>query len=289
MTMHREFPHTALDQSGRPAFPSLRNAEELNLRFDRIEERLTTLEQLLGEFLNAKREFPTDSDRVATESPSDAAPRGHNTAQAKPGLLTSQHEDDAELDASVRDYVERLLRKDDANPSPASLELAPPANAPEVSERNDTALVQDLQDAQDAFEESPPTTVPENVDAGPGLERPENAPDTPPKSHELPPLRLPPERETSLDALREVANLSATAAIRTFEKSQAVRKTADRLPLLFIGLACGLMLLYSAVTSGQTALFVGAGAAFVGAALTSSQLLVILRRWLAASRPVETR
>ena len=103
----------------------------------------------------------------------------------------------------------------------------------------------------------------------------------------LAPLSLPPERESSLDAMREVANLSATAAIRDFEKNQAARKTFDRLPLLLIGVVCGLMLLYSALASGRSGMFVGAGAAFVGAALTAWQLLAVARRWLSASQPVE--
>ena len=81
--------------------------------------------------------------------------------------------------------------------------------------------------------------------------------------------------------------MSATAAIRTFEKQQAARKTFDRLPLLLIGLVCGLMLLFSAFSSGKSGMFVGAGAAFLAAALTAWQVLVVARRWLWASRPVE--
>jgi hypothetical protein len=34
-------------------------------------------------------------------------------------------------------------------------------------------------------------------------------------------------------------------------------------------------------------MFVGAGAAFVGAALTAWQLLVVARRWWSASQPAE--
>ena len=102
----------------------------------------------------------------------------------------------------------------------------------------------------------------------------------------LAPLRPRPERDANLEAMRLVANLSATAAIRTYEKSQAARKTVDRLPLLLIGLVCGLMLLYSAFSSGQAAMLVGAGVAFVGVALTAWQVLFIFFRWLAASQPV---
>jgi hypothetical protein len=87
--------------------------------------------------------------------------------------------------------------------------------------------------------------------------------------------------------MRAVASLSAKAAIRTYEKSQAARKTVDRLPLLLIGLICALMLLYTAFSSGEKFLLVGAGVAFLGAALTAWQVMLIVLRWLAASQPVQ--
>jgi hypothetical protein len=242
------------------------------------------LEQLLGELLHAKCEPKSSDERGMTEPQDDATPATQSPAPESTSLPPwSQGENDEELDASVRDYVERLLRKDGANPPDPLLEFPFPANGPTVAEPGGTT------ESRDPPEESAPATTERNTDEAVALKRAEDMPDVLPHQSNVLPRRLPPERETSLDALREVANLSATAAIRTFEKSQAARQTVDRLPLLFIGVACGLMLLYSAFASGQTAMFVGAGAAFVGAALAGSQVLVILRRWLAASQPVETR
>lgn len=284
MTIQREYPETASDPSGGSCIPSPPNADDVALRLGRIEERLTSLEQLLGELLSAKCEPHSSDLRGTTESQDDATPAPQSPAPVSTSLPPwSQGENDEELDASVRDYVERLLRKNGENSPDPPLESPCPANDPTVAEPGGTT------ESPDTPEESASATTERNTDEAVALKRAEDVPDVLPRQSDLLPRRLPPERETSLDALREVANLSATAAIRTFEKSQAARQTADRLPLLFIGVACGVMLLYSAFASGQTAMFVGAGAAFVGAALAGSQVLVILRRWLAASQPVETR
>lgn len=283
MTMPREFLPTAPARPQGSSLPSGHNAEELARRFDRLEQRLALLEQMFDARLGASGK-PQNTGGQAAPAPSrHATPPLPAAAHPILAPATSPQEDDAELDASVRDYVARLLRKDNANATPASQHCEPPTDPAADNESSRTPL------QQGAPEESPLPPNRDSADEPPELIESENASDLSREPSDPRPLRLPPERETNLDALREVANLSATAAIRTFERSQAVRKTADRLPLLLIGLACGLMLLYSALTSGQATLFVGAAAAFGGAALAGSQLLVILTRWIAASQPLEPR
>jgi hypothetical protein len=283
MTMPSEFLQNAPTRPQGCSFPSGQNAEDIALRFDRLEQRLALLEQMLGARLDASGDPQDIAGRVAPEPSFDAAPLAPAASHPILAPATCPQEDDAELDASVRDYVARLLRKDNANPMPASQECEPPTDPSAVRESSGTRF------QQAAAEVSPLPPNRRCADEPPESIESENTPALSREPSDPRRLRLPPERETNLDALREVANLSATAAIRTFERSQAVRKTADRLPLLLIGLACGLMLLYSALTSGQTTLFVGAAAAFGGAVLAASQLLVILSRWLAASQPLEPR
>jgi len=290
MTVPREFPQRSAGRAGGVPPPDRQSPEDTDLRFRRIEDRLASLEEMLGELLRSQGKPRCSDARTAAEPLHEPAP-----VTQRPSLdsgqppLWSQREDGEELDPVVRDYVERLLAKGKANPPEPSAEIEHPADAPTVIERSGTGAFQDAIALRDAIEEAAPATAERNADDESASEPWQAAADTVPHGSDLMPLHRPAERETNLDALREVANQSATAAIRTFDRSQAARKTVDRLPLLVIGVSCGLMLLYSAFASGQTAMFVGAGAAFVGAALTGSQLVVILRRWLAACLPVETR
>lgn len=163
-----------------------------------------------------------------------------------------------------------------------------PAEEPVTADTGDSAEPQDTAQSSSPTAEDSPSAPPEvYVPEAAVADLVEDQPDISPAPYVLAPLSLPPEQESSLDAMREVANLSASAAIRTFEKQEAARKTFDRLPLLLVGLFCGLTLLYSAFASGKSAMFVGAGAALLAAALTASQLLVVACRWLWASRPAE--
>jgi hypothetical protein len=267
------------------------SVELVSLRFDRIEDRLNSLERMLSELIHSRCEPPTvgvdlghqvqpvpsvQPETAVAQSQAEAPPR----ATAMP--VWEQRGDGEELDVSVRDYIERLLKKDSVSPLHPSLQasqvaaIAPPVDSP----RQDG----DAQSPPAAWEEPGPEEV--AVGVLPPAHRFEESPDATPASAGLVPLRPRPERDANLEAMRLVANLSATAAIRTYEKSQAARKTIDRLPLLLIGLVCGLMLLYSALSSGQAAMLVGAGVAFVGAALTAWQVLFIFFRWLAAAQPV---
>jgi len=284
MTTQREFPQISVDQSSGFPAPDRRCEEETDLRFRRIEDRLAWLEQMLGQLLPSKCEPSCSDERNAAEPLDETMPMTQRPSlESGPLPPWSQREEDEELDPVVRDYVERLLQKGNVNPTDTTRELEPAADAPAFNEQSGVMT------SRNTIAEAAPTTAERNAADEPARESWDKVADALPHPSDLIPLHRPAERETNLRALREVANQSATAAIRTFEKSQAAHKTVDRLPLLVIGVTCGLMLLYSAFATGQTAMFVGAGAAFVGAALTGSQLVVILRRWLAASRPVETR
>ena len=323
--------HPANEQAADPAAGSDAGPGDIYLRFDRLEGRLSSLEQMIGELLNqqhqaathpattdhppqvkpfpavyaeadipAVRKEPSNPEvmpdaRQATEtvaagnlspcvssSPASAPPVASATqpAAAEPDApqvpLWAQRKDDEELDQSVREYIERLLKQ-----------VRTPTEEPAPAAAGDSAEQQsNARPAPAAAAEPPSAASEENVPEAAAADAVEGQPAIVPAPSVLAPLRLPPERESNLDAMREVANLSANAAIRTFEKHEAVRKTFDRLPLLLIGLVCGLMLLYSAFSSGKSDLFVGAGAAFLAAALTAWQVLVVARRWLWASPPL---
>jgi hypothetical protein len=98
------------------------------------------------------------------------------------------------------------------------------------------------------------------------------------------PRSLPPERLANLAEMRELANISATAAIRTFEKGRAAKHAFDRLPLLMVGLSCGLFLLYFATTCDsplmRLSLYGGAGLSFLAAAVAAGQAISVLSRWI---------
>lgn len=288
-------PTAADDAAARPA-RSATWPGDIHLRFDRLEKRLTSLERMIGELLHLQHQANPSS--TAAEAPPTFSPVPEPEpwppleAEVQPAAVETaapqnpswaEGNDDAELDVSLRAYLERLLgpaKDPDEKPVPATAELYVPAELPTPSPSSESPA----QEAEAESPSPPPAQDVRDVAGAETIEEPTSA------SAELPllaPLSLPPESELKLDAMREVANLSATAAIRDFEKNQAARKTFDRLPLLLIGVICGLMLLYSALSSGKSGMFVGAGAAFVGAALTAWQLLIVARRWLSASQPVE--
>jgi hypothetical protein len=266
-------------------------AEAVNVRFDRIEDRLDSLERMLGELIQSRWDPPTvgvesghrlqavpaaQPEAVSARSQAEEPPR----AAALP--VWDQRGDGEELDDSVRDYIERLLKRDSPNPLPPS---SPASQMAAIQPPLDSPRQEEDAEASPAARE-PSVAGEATVGDLPPVHRFEESPVATPGSASLHPLRPRPERDANLEAMRLVANLSATAAIRTYEKSQAARKTFDRLPLLLIGLICGLMLLYSAFSSGQAAMLVGAGVAFVGAALTAWQVLFIFFRWRAAAQPV---
>lgn len=265
-------------------------AEVVHLRFDRIEDRLILLERMLGELIHLRGQPQTVAVRSAPElqvaaTPAQSQAQGQTQTQSQAEATElppwDQRNDDEELDVSVRDYIERLLKQGSVGP----LERPETGRTPAIEQPN-AAPRQDAEAESSPTAMEPPVQVEVNVSVPAAAHRFEVLPDATSGPASLTPQRLRPERDANLDAMREVANLSATAAIRTYEKSQAARKTVDRLPLLLIGLVCGLMLLYSGFSSGEKSMLVGAAVAFVGAALTAWQVLFILRRWLAASQPV---
>lgn len=264
-------------------------AEVVNARFDRIEDRLESLERMLRELITTRAEPRMDGARPTASEQPVAVPAVSQVAAPIPAAPVPAWEpssDDEELDESVREYVDRLLKRDEAKrvarrvEPPQTPPTKPSASSLRPRADDEAAVAKPPAAAMAPAAAEPPVSIPPMVAPS------EELPDTASLAGSLPVRRPRPDHDVNLEAMRLVANLSATAAIRTYEKSQAARKTMDRLPLLLIGVVCGLMLLYTAWSSGASAMLVGAGVAFVGAALTAWQLLFILFRWLAASRPV---
>ncbi len=106
------------------------------------------------------------------------------------------------------------------------------------------------------------------------------------------PRSLPPERLANLNEMRALANISATAAIRIFEKGRVAKNTFDRLPLIMVGVSCGLFLLYFATTCDsqlmKLLLYAGVGFSFLAAAVATGQALSVLFRWMATARSPKT-
>jgi hypothetical protein len=109
-----------------------------------------------------------------------------------------------------------------------------------------------------------------------------------PSAESYSPRSLPPERLANLNELRELANISATAAIQTFEKGRAARNAFDRVPLIMVGLSCGVFLLYFATTCEsqmmQLLLYLGVGLSFLAATVAAGQAVSVLFCWLATAR-----
>jgi len=268
--------------------PENAGAEAASSRFDRIEDRLDSLERMLRELISCRAEPPIGVPSAVLSAPETVPTATCRAAplSAAPARPWEQTSDDEELDASVREYVERLLKRDEVARNGRSPEPAPtaPSTPPMPPSRAQASSPRPELDDEPAADTRPP--VEPAADIKRMAARFEDAPDTAPLPTSLTLPRPHPDHDVNLEAMRMVANVSASAAIRSYEKTQAARKTLDRLPLLLIGVVCGLMLLYTAFSSGAAAMLVGAGVAFLGAALTAWQLLFIFFRWLAASRPV---
>jgi hypothetical protein len=226
-----------------------------------------------------------------------------------------------DVDESVRDYVAHLLqrissesdqknivdRPDATQELPAGREAA---SSPQNQSRGDAATVRESQADQHTASSLDPGQL--QSPGGPSvwkspLEETERmqtllwpssgadaagaaASTSPMLSAGFAPRSLPAERLANLAEMRELANLSAKAAIRSFEKTRAAKHAFDRLPLMMVGLACGLFLLYFAGTCGgqfmQTLLYAAVGFSFLAAAAAAGQAVLVLIRCLAVSPDV---
>jgi len=256
---------------------------DIHDRFDRLETRLSRLERMIGELLQLQHQTKTHSAVTDMTSGNTFSPHLDSEMDAAPAAASApqpprwtEPKYDEELDHSVREYIEQLLGR-----------VSEPNAEPVPAAEDDWAAAQRVgQPDQQAVTESLGVRSDENLPEAAAADVAEEPWPTPQEPPLLAPLSLRPESESHLNAMREVANLSAIAAIRGFEQQEVARKSFDRLPLLLTGLACGLMLLYSAFSSGKSGMFLGAVAAFVAAALTAWQLLALARRWRLASQPV---
>ncbi len=311
------------------------SAQEADLRFERLEQRMASLEQMMGALLGRQHVEPLPEPRAAPEPRATLKPAQPTdfAGPASPHNVVST-EDDTELAASLRDYVAKLVQRSKpppareaaspvalprSNSEPAAVTSASAVNAPQLAQAaRSSSSVQcelvetratnapQLQRERTAVEPARPSAdrdgaltdrIPFAATGSAGRDAQSggdwewqphagDGSDAIRRHAALMPPRQSSEPEADLGALREVANQAATAAIRCYEKSEAARRTVGRLPLLVVGIICGLMLLYTAQASGQKMMFLGAGAAFLAAAMTAWQVLVIFRRWLAASKPV---
>ncbi len=178
-------------------------------------------------------------------------------------MLGGEQRDEEELGQSVQEYLQRLLGPT-STPKPEPVAVCkkdPPAQPDRITE-------------EEVCIPAPANDIAEVIVK-------ELAPDLPeaePARSPLTPLRRSTECETNLNAMREVANLSATVAIRKHDNKEAVRKTMHR--LLLIALVVGPMVLYAAFSSGRIAWSLGMGAVALAGALIVWQVLVValLRR-----------
>ena len=207
----------------------------------------------------------------------DEPSRGSGAEVHKPSELPSWAEayQGDDVDESVKDYVERLLQrvgnagdkrdKEEAESSSAGVWAARPQAT--VEESPILAAIMSEEDESPSVSSVP--TEPADLPVEPYA-----------------PRSLPPERLTSLLEMREVANVSAEVAIRTFEKNRAAKNAIDRVPLMLVGLACGIFLLYFATTQNaglpQVLLFAGAAVSLLAGAGAGWQAVSVLRRWMSS-------
>jgi hypothetical protein len=181
------------------------------------------------------------------------------------------YDSDDDVDESVRDYIARLLDRvggDSQKPPLPQGGKAVSSQPPSLDKPSGPSPAKSEPVAPEA-EESPAASS-EPVE--PAIE--EAAGDV------YVPRSLPPERTTNIGAMRELANISAEAAIRCYEKNQAAKSFLEKSSIALVALGCGVFLLYWAITYGHITMYMGAAAAFTAAAVAAWQVLMILLRWL---------
>ncbi len=288
--------------------------EQCGARFTDFESRLSSIERQLDQLAEARRNAPlhlADSDPYVGDNKASASPaisdgsaprglplaslneeaaysacpvdglddelRGSGAEAHKPSDLPSWAEayQGDDVDESVKDYVEHLLRrvgnagdKKDEGEAEATRANSRADGAPATAGRSPIL-------AAIISEEDDPPTISQVPDESCDL------PDEP-----YAPRSFPPERLTSLSEMREVANVSAQAAIRTFEKNLAHKNALDRVPLMLVGLACGIFLFFFATTRNagfaQALLFAGAAVSLIAGAGAGWQAVSVLRRWMSS-------
>ncbi len=104
---------------------------------------------------------------------------------------------------------------------------------------------------------------------------------------ELTPRAVAPERTFNLSAMRELANFSATAAIKTHARGRLVRASGSKLLVAVVGAVCGgLLLWHSVALNGSTLTLFSAATSFVIALFWSLQYLIFTGKVI-ATRPTE--
>jgi hypothetical protein len=173
----------------------------------------------------------------------------------------SSQESPAEEDESIDDYMSRLLERVRQTPGPGS-------RAP----RPDPSLEDPEPEAEPEAEPEPET--PEPTDSpSPAMEStdspaPSPAPvSPPPEPDEVSPWGIAPERPADLSAMRDLANLSAHAAIDSYSRRILFSKSAGKLMVAVVALAAGAALLWLWWFKSPDALPLYAGVASLGVSL----------------------
>jgi len=195
-----------------------------------------------------------------------------------PEWLQQYQEQGDDADDSISDYMARLLGRVSGDAEPASFtETQPSPSQPSV---HDVAPAGG-EGFVPAVEESP-RTVPDKPIA---IEPEATSPASLPLGYA--PRRLAPERDGNIQAMRELANVSARSAIRTFDNSCTAKEALHRIPLLLVELLGGGCLLYMALISQQILLCAAAALAFAAAGVTGLKALGLLFKvtWTSITKP----
>jgi hypothetical protein len=207
-----------------------------------LERRLGEVEQELTELLGATTPKATFN---ATPSP----------APDRSTVAVASRESDQEQ--TVREYVERLLERIHTESGERTPRVAIP------SAETAGYSLSGVRDAEKPTVESAAATA----ESRKPLPEPGNlssdVPSFRPSDEPYAPRTIPPERLTDMAAIRELAHISAQAAIRSFDKARAAKQALDRLPVILVSLSCGIFLLFAAVSTSQSPIYVATGAAFL--------------------------
>jgi hypothetical protein len=211
----------------------------------------------------------------------DAATPASPQAQSAPQTPDAPHEPTAEEDESIDDYMARLLERvrQTAGPGGKPTGQDPSPGAPAPSPADSQAPPQPTDSPSPASE---PTDSPTGG--------------RPAQSSGLSPRAAAPERSVDLSAMRDLANLSAQAAIDHYSRRVLFSRSAGKLMVAVVALAASTALLWIWWAKSSSLLPLHAGVASLAIALLygghylvlGARLLLTRRRRGARSRADKT-
>jgi hypothetical protein len=189
---------------------------------------------------------PSFDDGEAEDPPTPSQPQAADAVETP----ESPDESQAEEDESIDDYMTRLLERVRQTAGPESGPTRP-----------------DPSRERPAPEPISPQTPPERADSPAPAPEPVSQPS---ESPGLTPRAVAPERSVDLSAMRDLANLSAQAAINSYSRKVLYSRSAGKLMVAIVALAAstallwiwwvkspGLLPLYAGVASLGISLFFG--------------------------------